>query len=280
MTKTENIGGFAHSNYDGGGGIDVNGVVDVGVNGIVDVDVDVDVNGVVDIGVDGVVDGDNTEGIGVGVGNDISVVDNDVSDAFCDGVMINPEILARDMLNETPPIGDVDTPNISFSNDSSGTDTSVCDSDADSQSSQIKNSANSILKDIQIKNVNRLIIGTLNINFIAPIFKQLKEVIGSCLDIFTIQETKIDKDFTEDQFEIEGYHKPYRLDRDKHGGGVLIYVREDIPCKLLEKHNFTRNIEGIFIEINLRKTKLVFFGAYRSEKHATVRLVLLTDQRN
>ena len=85
----------------------------------------------------------------------------------------------------------------------------------------------------------------------------------------TIQETKIDDSFLDDQFEIDGYHKPYRLDRDKHGGGVLIYVREDIPCKLLEKHNFTKNIEGIFIEINLRKTKLVFFGAYRSEKHVT-----------
>ena len=62
-----------------------------------------------------------------------------------------------------------------------------------------------------------------------------------------------------------GYHKPYRLDRNKHGGGVLIYVREDIPTKPLDKHNFTKNIEGIFIEINLRKTKLLFFGVYRSE---------------
>ena len=29
--------------------------------------------------------------------------------------------------------------------------------------------------------------------------------------------------------------------------------------------NFTENIEGIFIEINLRKTKLLFFGGYRSD---------------
>ena len=199
MTNTENTGGFAYSNY-GGGGIDVNGVVDVGVNGIVvgDVDVDVDVNGVVDIGVNGVVDGDNTEGIGVGVGNDIRVVDNVVSDAFCDGVMINPEIrsyrtpLARDMLNETPPIGDVDTPNITLSSDGSSSDSSVCGSDTNSQSSQNDNSANDLLKNIRIKNVDRLIIGTLNINFIAPKFEQLKEVIGNHLDVFTIQETKID----------------------------------------------------------------------------------------
>ena len=45
----------------------------------------------------------------------------------------------------------------------------------------------------------------------------------------------------------------------------MIYVREDIPTKRLNKHKFTKNIEGIFVEINLRKTKLLFFGVYRSE---------------
>ena len=133
------------------------------------------------------------------------------------------------------------------------------------QSSKNVSTANSILKDIRVKNINRLTIGTLNINSIASKFDQLKEVIGNHLDIFTIQETKIDESFPKDQFSIEGYHEPYRLDRNKHGGGVLIYVREDIPTKPLDKHNFTKNIEGIFIEINLRKTKLLFLGVYRSE---------------
>ena len=45
----------------------------------------------------------------------------------------------------------------------------------------------------------------------------------------------------------------------------MIYVREDIPSKQLSKHTFTKNVEGLFIEINLRKTKLLFFGGYRSE---------------
>ena len=45
----------------------------------------------------------------------------------------------------------------------------------------------------------------------------------------------------------------------------MIYVREDIPSKPLDKHSFNRNIEGIFIEVNLRKTKMCFFAGYRSE---------------
>ena len=45
----------------------------------------------------------------------------------------------------------------------------------------------------------------------------------------------------------------------------MIYVREDIPSKKLTKHQFTKNVEGMFLEMNLRKSKLLFFGGYRSE---------------
>ena len=65
---------------------------------------------------------------------------------------------------------------------------------------------------------------------------------------------------------IQGYNEPYRLDRNsRRGAGVLIYVREDIPSKQLRKHIFTKNVEGLFVELNLRKTKILFFGGYRSE---------------
>ena len=122
----------------------------------------------------------------------------------------------------------------------------------------------SILKEIRIKNINRIIIGTLNINSLHPKFEQLKLIIGNCLDVLVIQETKLDPSFTTEQFMISGYAKPYRLDRNRNGGGVIIYVREDIPSKELKKHNFEKNIEGLFVEVNLRKMKLLFFGTYHS----------------
>ena len=126
-------------------------------------------------------------------------------------------------------------------------------------------SADEILRKIRVKNVNKVIIGTLNINSLAPKFEQLREVIGKNIDILTIQETKLDSSFPIGQFLIEGYSEPYRLDRNRNGGGVMIYVREDIPSRLLSKHTFTKAIEGLFVEVNLRKTKLLFFGAYRSD---------------
>ena len=48
-----------------------------------------------------------------------------------------------------------------------------------------------------------------------------------------IPETKIDASFPIGQFLLNGYRTPFRLDRNAHGGGILLYVREDIPSKLL-----------------------------------------------
>ena len=56
---------------------------------------------------------------------------------------------------------------------------------------------------------------------------------------------------------------PYRFDRNRLGGGIIVYVRDDIPNKQLTRHKFPEDIEGIFIEVNLRKTKWLIFGAYR-----------------
>ena len=58
---------------------------------------------------------------------------------------------------------------------------------------------------------------------------------------------------------IDGYSEPYRFDRNRNGGGVLIYIREDIPSKLLADHKLPHDIEGIFVELNLRKKEVVTF---------------------
>ena len=79
----------------------------------------------------------------------------------------------------------------------------------------------------------------------------LKEVIGNKIDILLISETKLDT-FPLSQFILEGFTPPYRLDRTEHGGGLLLFIREDIPSKLLINVNPSGNIQNIFVEINLR----------------------------
>ena len=49
------------------------------------------------------------------------------------------------------------------------------------------------------------------------------------------------------------------------GGGLLPYIRDDIPTKLL-KHDFGTNIGNLLIEINLRKRKWFFNGSYYPHK--------------
>ena len=60
-----------------------------------------------------------------------------------------------------------------------------------------------------------------------------------------------------------GYKKPYRKDRNIHGGGILVYVRDDIPCKELNHFDIGGNTEGIFVELNFRKSKWLLLAAYK-----------------
>ena len=73
-----------------------------------------------------------------------------------------------------------------------------------------------------------------------------------------VSETKIDHTFPIAQFCVEGYSTPYRTCKE---GGLLLYVRDDIPSKQI-KLKFIENeaFEGFLVEIILRK-KSDFFAA-------------------
>ena len=68
-----------------------------------------------------------------------------------------------------------------------------------------------------------------------------------------ISETKLDDSFPESQFKIPQYSSPFRLDRDQNGGGIMVFVREDITAKFLCFED--KPIEALFIELNFRKKK-------------------------
>ena len=58
---------------------------------------------------------------------------------------------------------------------------------------------------------------------------------------------------------MEGYTQPFRRDRNINGGGILIYVEEGISSRELKMTPIVEHLEGIFLEINLRKDKVVTF---------------------
>ena len=78
----------------------------------------------------------------------------------------------------------------------------------------------------------------------------MEETVTGHVDILLITESKLDNSFPTAQFQINEFSSPYRLDRNAHGGGILLYVRKDIPSKLLKSTEFKGNLEVMFVEIN------------------------------
>ena len=92
---------------------------------------------------------------------------------------------------------------------------------------------------------------------------RIVNVINNNNDILMISETKLDPSFPTGQFHIHGFSEPYRFDGNSSGGGILLYICEDIPSKLI----LTKmTIEGLFVKINLRK-KGGFFAAHITQKN-------------
>ena len=48
------------------------------------------------------------------------------------------------------------------------------------------------------------------------------------------------------------------------GEAFFIYVREDIPNRILSKYELPQEIEGMFIELRFQKQKWLVFGGYKS----------------
>ena len=87
------------------------------------------------------------------------------------------------------------------------------------------------------------------------------------VDILLISETKLDPSFQIAQFCIDGYTPPYRLDRNGNGGGIILYVREDIPSKVLTKMEHMDDTECFLVEINIRKRKWRIVCSYNPHKN-------------
>ena len=109
------------------------------------------------------------------------------------------------------------------------------------------------LKDIRQKNLGKIVIGHLNINSIRQKFDSLIEITAGNIEILMISKSRLDESFPKGQFLTKGFSEPQRLDRNSKGGGIMLFIREDIPSKLLSTEK--NSIEAFYIEVNLRKVK-------------------------
>ena len=107
----------------------------------------------------------------------------------------------------------------------------------------------STIENLRLSNVNRVVIGNLNINYLPNKFNQLKKLVLKHVDILVLTETKLDDSFPNSQFSVDGLSEPFRIGRNRSGGGVMIYVRNVILSKLLAKHSkYQKQLPEVFYE--------------------------------
>ena len=116
-----------------------------------------------------------------------------------------------------------------------------------------------IFKQAIFDNSNKLIFAHVNINFIRNKFEFLSTQVKGNIDVLMVSETKIDNSFPVGNFVIDGFSTPYRLDRDSNGGGIMLYVREDIPSILFATESF-------YVELNLRNEKWLINCSHNPNK--------------
>ena len=120
---------------------------------------------------------------------------------------------------------------------------------------------NAELRSLRIKNLNKLIIRHLNINSLNKKFELLTHKIK-------VSGTKLDESFLASHFFMNDFSSPHCLDRNCNGGGVLLYIREDIPSKLLSIEGYLT--EPFFVKINLYSKKKCLICCSYNPKRASI----------
>ena len=103
-----------------------------------------------------------------------------------------------------------------------------------------------------IKNKKGLKFAHLNINGIRSKIEYLTLFLQETkLDILCLNESKVDLSINDAEISVPNYNI-FRRDRNKHGGGVLVYCKDNLHVKVL-KHLCSTKHESIWLEIKQNK---------------------------
>ena len=118
------------------------------------------------------------------------------------------------------------------------------------------------IKNVRNNHTYKFMVSHLNINSLKSKFVEIHELLNDkIVDLFFISETKLDPTFRDSLFEVSGY-KMERKDRNIHGGGIVSYIRSDIPSRRRADLEMN-NLESIVYEVILNKTKWCIICIYR-----------------
>ena len=137
----------------------------------------------------------------------------------------------------------------------------------ESQTNETPDFTNTLLS-FREKYKKQFTFGHLNVNsFRWKYYEASNELLTNhIMDLAFFSETKLDSSFPSGQFSVPGFRDPpFRADRNKHGGGLIAYIRSDIASRrrLDIERSFYDRIEVIALEVTLRNEKWLFIGFYK-----------------
>ena len=82
------------------------------------------------------------------------------------------------------------------------------------------------------------------------------------IDVLAISESKLDDTIPSDLILIPGYHEPIRRDRNRNGGGCVIYVASHLPFKQIVEFQ-SEHFEHIWVDVFVNGKKYCINTMYR-----------------
>lgn len=116
-----------------------------------------------------------------------------------------------------------------------------------------------VLQSANLPTIRGFKISHLNVRSITHKMDSIRLLLkDKTFDIFTVSETWLNPRITDAEITIPGY-SVVRKDRTSRGGGVAIFIRDEIPFKIRRDiATNTANYESLLIEINRHKCKKQF----------------------
>ena len=110
--------------------------------------------------------------------------------------------------------------------------------------------------------VSGMSIAHLNVCSLLKNIEEIRVLVNKTkLDIITFCETRLDASISDNEILVDDY-SIVRNDRNRNGGGVIIYVNNDVNFKVLDEYH--NDLELVCIQVNLDKQKpFILLSWYR-----------------
>lgn len=109
-----------------------------------------------------------------------------------------------------------------------------------------------------------LLIAHVNINSITAVNKidELQQFVNTHdIRILTLTETKLNDDIAPSQYRLHGYHNPLTRHRNRHGGGVAIYIHKSLAFQRLSQLELGDE-EWVWAKVKLEDISLLVCCVY------------------